>query len=122
MNNALKRLRGRQKRHQRLRKKVFGTEIRPRLSVFRSSMHIYVQAVDDKKGNTLASSSSLEIRESLKKTYTGNKNAAKAVGEDLAKKLLEKSISSVIFDRGGYIFHGRVKALAEGARKAGLKF
>ena len=122
MNNALKRLRGRQKRHQRLRKKVFGTETRPRLSVFRSSMHIYVQAVDDKKGNTLASSSSLEIRESLKKTYTGNKNAAKAVGEDLAKKLLEKSISSVIFDRGGYIFHGRVKALAEGAREAGLKF
>ncbi len=122
MNNALKRLRGRQKRHQRLRKKVFGTETRPRLSVFRSSMHIYVQAVDDKKGNTLASSSSLEIKESLKKTYTGNKNAAKAVGEDLAKKLLEKSISSVIFDRGGYIFHGRVKALAEGAREAGLKF
>ena len=122
MNNALKRLRGRQKRHQRLRKKVFGTGTRPRLSVFRSSMHIYVQAVDDKKGNTLASSSSLEIKESLKKTYTGNKNAAKAVGEDLAKKLLEKSISSVIFDRGGYIFHGRVKALAEGAREAGLKF
>ena len=122
MNNALKRLRGRQKRHQRLRKKVFGTETRPRLSVFRSSMHIYVQAVDDKKGNTLASSSSLEIKESLKKTYPGNKDAAKAVGEDLAKKLLEKSISSVVFDRGGYIFHGRVKALADGAREAGLKF
>ncbi len=87
MNNALKRLRGRQKRHQRLRKKVLGTESRPRLSVFRSSMHIYVQAVDDKKGNTLASSSSLEIKESLKKTYSGNKDAAKAVGEDLAKKL-----------------------------------
>ena len=62
------------------------------------------------------------IKESLKKTYPGNKDAAKAVGEDLAKKLLEKSISSAIFDRGGYIFHGRVKALAEGAREAGLKF
>ena len=122
MNNALKRLSGRQKRHQRLRKKLFGTESRPRLSVFRSSMHIYVQAVDDKKGNTLASSSSLEIKESLKKTYPGNKDSAKAVGEDLAKKLLKKSISSAIFDRGGYIFHGRVKALAEGAREAGLKF
>ena len=122
MNNALKRLSGRQKRHQRLRKKLFGTESRPRLSVFRSSMHIYVQAVDDKKGNTLASSSSLEIKESLKKTYPGNKDSAKAVGEDLAKKLLKKSISSAIFDRGGYIFHGRVKALADGAREAGLKF
>ena len=122
MNNALKRRSGRQKRHQRLRKKLFGTESRPRLSVFRSSMHIYVQAVDDKKGNTLASSSSLEIKESLKKTYTGNKDSAKAVGADLAKKLLKKSISSAIFDRGGYIFHGRVKALAEGAREAGLKF
>ncbi len=122
MNNALKRLSGRQKRHQRLRKKLFGTESRPRLSVFRSSMHIYVQAVDDKKGNTLASSSSLEIKESLKKTYPGNKDSAKAVGADLAKKLLKKSISSAIFDRGGYIFHGRVKALADGAREAGLKF
>ena len=122
MNNSLKRLKGRQKRHKRLRKKVFGTSTRPRLSVFRSSLHIYVQAIDDNAKNTLASSSSLEIKETLQKIYSGNKGAAKAVGEDVAKKLLGKSISSVVFDRGGYIFHGRIKALAEGAREAGLKF
>lgn len=121
MNNAYKRLKGRQKRHKRLRKKVFGTIERPRLSVFRSSLHIYVQAVDDNAGNTLASSSSLEIKDSLKKIYSGNKEAAKAVGADVAKKLIEKSISSAVFDRGGYIFHGRVKALADGAKEAGLK-
>ena len=122
MNNASKRLEGRQKRHQRLRKKVYGTDLQPRLSVFRSSLHIYVQAIDDKTGSTLASSSSLEIKNSLKKIYSGNKEAAKAVGADVAKKLIEKSISSAVFDRGGYIFHGRVKALADGAREAGLKF
>ena len=122
MKNAQRRLKGRNKRHKRLRKKVFGTGIRPRISVFRSSLHIYAQAIDDIVGCTLASSSSLEIKESLKKNYSGNKEAAKAVGEDMAKKLLEKSISSAVFDRGGYIFHGRVKALAEGAREAGLKF
>jgi len=122
MNNALKRLQGRHKRHKRLRKKVYGTGLQPRLSVFRSSLHIYVQAIDDIAGSTLASSSSLEIKKSLNKIFPGNKEAAKAVGEDVAKKLLEKSISSVVFDRGGYIFHGRVKALADGAREAGLKF
>jgi len=122
MNNASKRLKGRQKRHKRLRKKVYGTGMQPRLSVFRSSLHIYVQAIDDIGGNTLASSSSLEIKKSLNKIYSGNKEAAKAVGVDVAKKLLEKSISSAVFDRGGYIFHGRVKALADGAREAGLKF
>ena len=122
MDNASKRLKGRQKRHKRLRKKVYGTDVQPRLSVFRSSLHIYVQAIDDIAGNTLVSSSSLEIKKSIDKIYSGNKEAAKAVGADVAKKLLEKSISSAVFDRGGYIFHGRVKALAEGARDAGLKF
>ena len=122
MDNASKRLQGRQKRHKRLRKKVYGTDVQPRLSVFRSSLHIYVQAIDDITGNTLVSSSSLEIKKSIDKIYSGNKEAAKAVGADVAKKLLEKSISSAVFDRGGYIFHGRVKALAEGARDAGLKF
>lgn len=122
MNNSEKRLKGRQKRHKRLRKKISGTDLRPRLSVFRSSLHIYVQAVDDISGRTLAASSSIEIKKSLKNIYTGNKEAAKAVGEDVAKKLLEKSISAAIFDRGGYVYHGRVKALAEGARDAGLKF
>jgi len=120
MENAKKRLKGRQKRHKRIRKKITGTDFRPRLAVFRSALHIYVQAVNDIEGRTLASSSSLEIKKSLKKSYTGNKEAAKAVGVDVAKKLLEKSISSAVFDRGGYVFHGRIKALAEGAREAGL--
>ena len=122
MENAAKRLKGRLTRHRRLRKKISGTELRPRLAVFRSSMHIYVQAVDDIAGTTIASSSTAVIKKSLKKTYTGNKDAAKAVGADVAKKLLEKSISSVVFDRGGFVYHGRVQALADGAREAGLMF
>ena len=122
MENAAKRLKGRLTRHKRLRKKISGTELRPRLAVFRSAMHIYVQAVDDIAGKTIATSSTVLIKKSLKKTYTGNKDAAKAVGADVAKKLLDKSISSVVFDRGGFVYHGRVQALAEGAREAGLKF
>ncbi|HBR59601.1 MAG: 50S ribosomal protein L18 [Deltaproteobacteria bacterium] len=122
MENAAKRLKGRLTRHRRLRKKISGTELRPRLAVFRSAMHIYVQAVDDIAGRTIAASSTAVIKKSLKKTYTGNKDAAKAVGADVAKKLLDKSISSVVFDRGGFVYHGRVQALAEGAREAGLKF
>ena len=122
MENAAKRLKGRQTRHRRLRKKISGTDLRPRLAVFRSAMHIYVQAVDDIAGKTIATSSTVLIKKSLKKTYTGNKDAAKAVGADVAKKLLDKSISSVVFDRGGFVYHGRVQALAEGAREAGLKF
>ena len=122
MGNAEKRLNSRQTRHRRLRKKVSGTDLRPRLAVFRSAMHIYVQAVDDLAGRTVASSSTVLIKKSLKNNYTGNKDAAKAVGADVAKKLLEKSISSVVFDRGGFVYHGRVQALAEGAREAGLKF
>ena len=122
MDIAAARLNGRQARHRRIRKKISGTNLRPRLAVFRSARHIYVQAIDDDQGNTLACSSTLEIQESLKKIYSGNKDAAKAVGAEIAKKLLEKSISSVVFDRGGYVFHGRVQALAEGARESGLKF
>ena len=122
MENAAKRLKGRLTRHRRLRKKISGTELRPRLAVFRSAMHIYVQAVDDIAGRTITASSTAVIKKSLKKTYTGNKDAAKAVGADVAKKLLDKSISSVVFDRGGFVYHGRVQALAEGAREAGLKF
>ena len=122
MDIAEARLNGRQARHRRIRKKISGTNLRPRLAVFRSARHIYVQAIDDDLGNTLECSSTLVIQKSLKKTYSGNKDAAKAVGAEIAKKLLEKSISSVVFDRGGYVFHGRVQALAEGAREAGLKF
>jgi len=122
MNNAATRLKGRETRHRRIRKKISGTNSRPRLAVFRSARHIYVQAIDDNAGSTLAASSTVAIQKSLKKIYTGNKEAAKAVGVDVANKLMEKSISSVVFDRGGFIFHGRVQALAEGAREAGLKF
>ena len=122
MDIAAARLNGRQARHRRIRKKISGTNLRPRLAVFRSARHIYVQAIDDDQGNTLAFSSTLAIQKSLKKIYSGNKDAAKAVGAEIAKILLEKSISSVVFDRGGYVFHGRVQALAEGAREAGLKF
>ena len=122
MNNAATRLKGREIRHRRIRKKIFGTNTCPRLAVFRSARHIYVQAIDDNSGSTLAASSTVSIQNSLKKIYTGNKEAAKAVGTDVANKLMEKSISSVVFDRGGFIFHGRVQALAEGAREAGLKF
>ena len=122
MDIAAARLKGRKTRHGRIRKKISGTNSRPRLAVFRSARHIYVQAIDDDQGNTLACSSTLVIQKSLKKIYSGNKDAAKAVGADIAKKLLDKSISSAVFDRGGYVFHGRVQALAQGAREAGLKF
>ena len=122
MYNAEDRLKGRQTRHRRIRKKISGTSSRPRLAVFRSARHIYAQAIDDSAGSTLAASSTLTIQKSLKKTYTGNKEAAKAVGADVAKKLVEKSISTVVFDRGGFVYHGRVKALADGAREAGLSF
>ena len=122
MDIASARLKGRQTRHRRIRKKISGTYSRPRLAVFRSARHIYVQAIDDDQGTTLACSSTLVIQKSLNKIYSGNKDAAKAVGTDIAKKLLDKSISSAVFDRGGYVFHGRVQALALGAREAGLKF
>jgi len=122
MYNAEDRLKGRKTRHRRIRKKISGTSLRPRLAVFRSARHIYAQAIDDCAGSTLAASSTLTIQKSLKKTYTGNKEAAKAVGADVAKKLIEKSISTVVFDRGGFVYHGRVQALADGAREAGLNF
>ena len=122
MYNAEDRLKGRKARHRRIRKKISGTSLRPRLAVFRSARHIYAQAIDDSAGSTLAASSTLTIQKSLKKTYTGNKEAAKAVGADVAKKLIEKSISTVVFDRGGFVYHGRVQALADGAREAGLNF
>ncbi len=105
-------------RHVRLRKNLEGTTERPRLAVFRSLKHIYAQIIDDTKGSTLASASSME-----KEVATaGNKDGAKAVGEALAKRAKEKGISSVVFDRGGFKYHGRVAALAEGAREGGLEF
>ena len=108
----------RQRRHERIRTKVVGTATCPRLSVYRSNAHIHCQVIDDEKGNTLASCSSIE----LKLPLGSNVEAAKQVGTEIAKKCLAKNIENVVFDRGGYIYHGRVKALAEAAREAGLKF
>ncbi len=111
----------RKKRHLRVRKHVFGTTERPRLSVFRSLKHIYAQIIDDVQGVTLVAASSLEP--ALKDQVDGgNVEGAKAVGDLLAKKAVEKGITRVSFDRGGNIYHGRVAALAEAARQAGLEF
>ncbi len=106
------------RKHVRVRQKVSGTSEKPRLCVFRSNKHISAQVIDDVKGVTLVSSSSV----ALKLNDGGNVEGAKKVGEDIAKKCLEKKIDTVVFDRAGYIYHGRVKALAEAARSAGLKF
>ena len=109
-------------RHKRVRKKVTGTAERPRLCVFRSSKNIYAQIIDDANRVTLVSASSLDEAIKGVVSYTGNKEAARKVGELVAKKAAEKGITEVVFDRGGYIYHGRVLELAEGAREAGLKF
>jgi len=112
----------RKARHARVRKQIAGTPERPRLNVFRSSKNIYAQIIDDVNGVTLAAASSLENEVKEKSSNTGNKEAARLVGELVAKKALDKGIENVVFDRGGFIFHGRVKELADGAREAGLKF
>ena len=109
----------RKKRHTRVRGKISGTASRPRLCVYRSLSNIYAQIIDDTCGKTLCAASSNEKEFAM---YGGNKEAAKKVGEPVEKRAIEKGISEVVFDRGGYIFHGRVKELAEGAREAGLKF
>ncbi|MEE3333602.1 MAG: 50S ribosomal protein L18 [Ruminococcus sp.] len=106
-------------RHKRVRGKVSGTAERPRLCVFRSTNNIYAQLIDDVKGVTLAQASSLDKTIS---GYGGNKDAAKAVGKLIAERAAEKNITTVVFDRGGNIYHGRVKELAEGAREGGLNF
>jgi large subunit ribosomal protein L18 len=107
------------KRHERVRSKISGTAERPRLNVFRSLNHIYAQLIDDDKGVTLAAASTAD---KAFEGYGGNKEAAKKVGLDIAKKAADKGITEVVFDRGGYLYHGRVKELAEGAREGGLKF
>ena len=109
----------RAKKHYKLRNRINGTSERPRLSVFRSNDHMYAQIIDDVNGVTLAAASSLD------KDFEGqggNKEAARKVGEMIAKKAQDKGITAVVFDRGGYLYHGRVKELAEGARSGGLKF
>ncbi len=110
----------RQKRHLRSRKNIFGTAEKPRLNVYRSLTNIYAQIINDVTGETIVSASSVE--KDMKETYGGNIEAAKAVGEAIAKKAIEKGISVVVFDRGGYLYHGRVAALAAAAREAGLQF
>lgn len=107
----------RAKKHLKVRKRLSGTPARPRLCVYRSLTNIYAQVIDDVAGNTLVAASSLELEGS-----GSNKDAAKKVGELIAKKALEKGITRVVFDRGGNIYHGRIQALAEGAREAGLDF
>ena len=109
----------RQKRHLRVRNHISGTAERPRLNVFRSLSNIYAQVIDDVQGVTVVCGSTQEKDFA---NYGGNIEAAKAVGEAVAKRAMEKGITEVVFDRGGYVYHGRVKALAEAAREAGLKF
>jgi large subunit ribosomal protein L18 len=109
----------------RIRKRVHGTEARPRLTVFRSVSHLYVQVVDDMHGTTIASASSLEpsVKGTLPQAATGgNVAGAKAVGKTIAERLLEKGVKQVVFDRNGFLYHGRIKAVADAAREAGLEF
>ena len=122
MINKPSRAVARNKRHYRIRNKVQGTAAKPRLAVFRSNNHIYAQLIDDTVGNTIAASSTLEAEVAGKVENTLTIEAAKAVGESIAKKAIEKGVEEVVFDRGGYIYHGRVAALADAAREAGLKF
>ncbi|ADU52357.1 LSU ribosomal protein L18P [Thermaerobacter marianensis DSM 12885] len=113
----------RERRHRRVRKKVLGTAERPRLNVFRSLKHIYAQVIDDEAGVTLVAASTVEpeLREAVG-GYGGNVEAAKVVGRVIAERARARGITKVVFDRGGYRYHGRVKALAEAAREAGLEF
>jgi len=110
------------KRHLRIRKKIKGTPERPRLAVFKSEKHIYAQIIDDTKGHTLVAASTLdkELRDKLVKTY--NVEAAREVGKLIAQRALSLGIKKVVFDRGGFKYHGRIKALADAAREAGLEF
>lgn len=110
------------KRHRRIRNKISGTAERPRLNVFRSNKNIYAQLIDDEKGHTIVSSSTLQSP--IKEQFNGDatKEAARAVGKDIGAKALEKGIKKVVFDRGGYLYTGKVQELADGAREAGLEF
>lgn len=112
----------RQRRHLRVRKKVTGSAARPRLAVYRSERHIYAQVIDDAQGHTLAAASSLDPGLRAEHTYGGNVNAARAVGRLLGQRALDKGVKQVVFDRGGFAYHGRVAGLADGARESGLEF
>ncbi len=123
MATRFDRVKKRSKRHIRLRKKISGIPERPRLSVFRSAKHIYAQAIDDANGKTIASAATYEkeIRGKLS-SYFGNRESAAVIGKIVAERLIKLGVNQVIFDRGGNRYHGRVKALADGAREGGLKF
>ncbi|MCI0355605.1 MAG: 50S ribosomal protein L18 [Acidobacteria bacterium] len=115
----------RQRVHKRIRRKLMGTPQRPRLNVYRSLNHIYAQLVDDMQGRTLVAANSLERPEAAgkgKRPTGGNLAAAKSVGKNLAERARQQGISKIVFDRGGYLYHGRIKALADAAREAGLQF
>ncbi len=122
MSNKTSKNDARLKRQIRVRKKIKGTTERPRLNVFKSSRHIHAQLIDDTKGVTLVSASTIspDVKDGL--VYSGNVEAAKKVGAAIAKKAIEKNISSVVFDRNGFLYHGRIKALADAARENGLSF
>lgn len=122
MINKPSRAAARNKRHYRIRNKINGTAQIPRLAVFRSNKHMYAQLIDDVAGHTIAAASTMESDIASKLEYTSTIEGAKAVGEAIAKKALDKGITEVVFDRGGYVYHGKVQALADAAREAGLQF
>ena len=112
----------RAKRHYRLRNNISGTAQKPRLAVFGSNMHIYAQIIDDTVGNTICAASTMEADIKSKVEFTNTVEAAKVVGETVAKKAIEKGIKEVVFDRGGFVYTGKIQALADAAREAGLQF
>ena len=122
MVKKLNRNKARQKKHGRIRNKIVGTAERPRLSVFRSLTNIFVQIIDDSTGKTIASASSIDKELKAGVANGSNMEAAKKIGEAIAKRAIDKGITEVVFDRSGYVYTGRVKALADAAREAGLKF
>ena len=122
MLKAKTRLISRKRRHRRVRTKISGTSERPRLNIFRSSNHIYAQVIDDQSGRTLVAASSIDPQLKAEMARGSNKEAARKVGKLVAQKAMDLGIKEVVYDRGGYLYHGRVKELAEGAREAGLNF
>ena len=122
MINKVSRAKIREKKHRRQRNRFSGTAERPRLAVFRSNNHMYAQIIDDTVGNTLVSASTLQKDVKAELEKTNNVEAAAYLGTVIAKKAIEKGITSVVFDRGGFIYHGKIKALADAAREAGLNF
>ncbi|MCF8093579.1 MAG: 50S ribosomal protein L18 [Desulfotignum sp.] len=122
MGNTSPRLMARLKRKKRIRKRIYGIEDRPRLSIFKSSSHIYAQIIDDTKGQTLVSASTLDRDYKLHPVTGRKQEIAKAVGVLVGKRALDKGITKVVLDRNGFLYHGRIKALSDGAREAGLEF